>query len=375
MLRVLMTGDAVGGVWTYCLTLARELARAHREPVEIDLAILGPLPDHAQRAAAAAIPGLRLHARPFKLEWMPDADDDLGRAGDWLCALAADAAPDLVHLNGYAHAALPFDVPKLVVAHSCVLSWWRAVHGETAPPSWRGYARAVRLGLDAADHVVAPTEAMRDALVACHGDVASLSVIPNGIPPVDGSFRKKKMVLGAGRIWDKAKNLATLAAVAPELGCPVWIAGDTAGTVQGSRRAREVRYLGPLAAHDMAGVFARAAIFAHPARYEPFGLAVLEAAAHGCALVLGDIPSLRENWADVALFVAPDDAAALAAALRELAEDTERCAALGEAARQRAARFTARATADAYLARYAALTTGAEPATHPTMTKETECVS
>ncbi len=34
-----------------------------------------------------------------------------------------------------------------------------------------------------------------------------------------------------------------------------------------------------------------------PARYEPFGLSVLEAALSGCALVLGDIPSLRESGA------------------------------------------------------------------------------
>ncbi|MEB3829625.1 glycosyltransferase [Phormidium sp. CCY1219] len=52
--------------------------------------------------------------------------------------------------------------------------------------------------------------------------------------------------------------------------------------------------------------YARAAIYAFPARYEPFGLSVLEAALSGCALVLGDIPRLREMWGDAAVFANPD---------------------------------------------------------------------
>ena len=59
----------------------------------------------------------------------------------------------------------------------------------------------------------------------------------------------------------------------------------------------------------------RAAIYALPARYEPFGLSALEAALSGCALVLGDIPSLREVWGDAAVFVPPDDAGGLRDAL------------------------------------------------------------
>ena len=40
------------------------------------------------------------------------------------------------------------------------------------------------------------------------------------------------------------------------------------------------------------------------ARYEPFGLAVLEAAQAGMRLVLSDIPSFRELWDGAATFVA-----------------------------------------------------------------------
>ena len=67
---------------------------------------------------------------------------------------------------------------------------------------------------------------------------------------------------------------------------------------------------------------ARASIFVHPARYEPFGIAPLEAAMSGCALVLGDIPSLREVWGDAAAYVNPDDADGLRRVLTRLIDDS-----------------------------------------------------
>ncbi|HEY0779002.1 MAG TPA: glycosyltransferase, partial [Gemmatirosa sp.] len=101
----------------------------------------------------------------------------------------------------------------------------------------------------------------------------------------------------------------------------------------------------------------RAAVYALPARYEPFGLSALEAGLAGCALVLGDIPSLREVWGDAATYVAPDDAAALADALRTLAADDAHRTALGIRARTRALTYTPARMADGYLAAYAAAAT------------------
>jgi glycosyltransferase involved in cell wall biosynthesis len=351
--RVLMTADAVGGVWTHSLRLAAELTR---HGTAVDLATMGPPPDAAQRAAAARIPGVTLHVGAFKLEWMDGAEDDVVRAGVWLRALADAHQPDVVHLNGYAHAALPFAAPKVVGAHSCVLSWWRAVHREPAPPRWRWYADSVRRGLDGADHVVAPTAAMLEALVACHGRVRAASVIPNGVtPPPAAPPRKRRWILSAGRLWDEAKNLAALTAIAPEIPWPIRVAGDRA--LEGGAAADPcgVMWLGRLDDGEMAAAFADAAIYALPARYEPFGLSILEAAMHGCALVLGDIDSLRENWSDAALFVAPDDRAALATALRRLIDDPDLRAGLADAARRRSREFSAAAMGDRTLELYRTL--------------------
>jgi glycosyltransferase involved in cell wall biosynthesis len=102
----------------------------------------------------------------------------------------------------------------------------------------------------------------------------------------------------------------------------------------------------------MARRVASAEIFAAPALYEPFGLAVLEAAAAGCVLVLGDIPSLRENWSGAAIFVDSKDPAALRATINALIANPQERTRLAATARDRAHRFTLDRMALAYAALY-----------------------
>src|SRR5690606_36352809 len=135
--HVLMTADAVGGVWTFALDLARAFG-ARR--VRVTLAVVGPAPSDAQLAQARAIPTAACAHHPARLEWMDDPWDDVAAAGEWLTTLARRDPPDLVHLNGYCHATLDWNVPVVVTGHSCVLSWWRAVHGGVAPGAWNEYA-------------------------------------------------------------------------------------------------------------------------------------------------------------------------------------------------------------------------------------------
>ena len=176
--RVLMTADAVGGVWHYALELARGLSGSD---IEVVLAVLGPPAAPEQGLAATAIDGLTLVHGGFALEWMP-APRDLNAAGTWLLELEEAFAPDLIHLNGFAHATLPWRVPTLVVAHSCVLSWWRAVHDGDAPAEWANHRRRTRAGLRAADLVVAPTRAFlrrcRRSTGPCDARAASGTAAP-----------------------------------------------------------------------------------------------------------------------------------------------------------------------------------------------------
>jgi glycogen(starch) synthase len=346
--RVLMTGDAVGGVWRYCIDLAHALRRTG---VQTTLAVMGPAPTDAQRREARAA-GVHLVEGPYRLEWMPDGLDDLQRSGEWLLEVADVVRPDVVHVNGYAHASLPWPAPVVLVAHSCVRTWWRAVRRENAPPGYDQYTAAVLAGLQGAHTIVAPSQAMLSALVEEYGVPSAGRVIANGCSQVArGSARgtKRPLVLAAGRSWDDAKNVTALCAVAGRIGWPVYLAGATKGPDDITCSWPQLHALGPLSSDTMRAWYARAAIYALPARYEPFGLSVLEAACAGCALVLGDIPSLRENWDGAACFVHPDDHDGLTHTLQRLIDVPGPCRDLARRARQRARAFSLGRMADAYL--------------------------
>ena len=350
-MHVLMTADTVGGVWTHALELARGLAR---DGVGIALATMGAPLTPQQRRDAGRIGNLTLHESTHRLEWMADPWHDVSAAGEWLLRLEAELRPDLVHLNQFAFGALPFCAPTLLVAHSCVLSWWRAVHGAPAPSSWDRYRDVVRHGLVGADLVGAPSRAMLDSLQTEYGhDAAAGLVLPNGRSGVEfAPACKEPFILAAGRLWDEAKNLAALEAVAPELGWPVLVAGPTSTPSGTDRVTTGVQALGELAPEALARRFAAASIYALPARYEPFGQTVLEAALSGCALVLGDIPSLREIWDCAALYVRPDDHAALRDMLRRLIDDPELRRRQSARALARASAFTPERMVDAYRRAY-----------------------
>lgn len=349
-MKVLMTADTVGGVWPHALELARALLP---HDVATVLAALGPPPTEAQVGEARAIPGLVLHASTCRLPWMDDPWADVVAAGAWLLELAADAQVDLAHLSEPVFAALPWAVPVVAVGHSCVLSWFSAVEGTPAPPAWDRYRGAMQAGFHAADAVAAPSSAMLAALERHYGVVGGL-VVPNGRDPARfAPGPKMDVVLTAGRLWDRAKNVALLAAVAPQLAWPVHAAGESRspeGRVMGDSGA--IRALGKLDPAAMAQAFSRAAIYALPARYEPFGQTVLEAALCGCALVLGDIPSLREHWDGAATFIPPDDPAALQAALDHLILDVTLREELGLRARRRGLEYSPERMARGYLAIY-----------------------
>jgi glycosyltransferase involved in cell wall biosynthesis len=275
-------------------------------------------------------------------------------AAEWLLELADDEHVDIVHLNAYAPAAAPFGVPVVVVAHSCVLSWHMAVRGRPAGTEWSSYASALRAGIAAADAVVAPTAAMLADIERLYEPQGERLVIPNGraaraLRPLN----KQPYVLGVGRAWDEAKNVGALDRVSPQLDWPVLVAGAIGGTP-----LRNTHQLGQMAERDLHALFASGAIFASPVRYEPFGLAALEAGLAGCALVLGDLPSLREVWGEAAIFVDPLDDGELVLALQALIADPTQRTRYGRRARRRAQKYPSERMGASYLDLYRRLATG-----------------
>ena len=308
--KVLLVAGAVGGVFTHAVELARALSAAR---VKVVLATEGAELTADRRRAVASLLGVVHEGRAYRLEWMPEPWDDVAAAGRWLLALEERERPDVVHTCALAHGALPFRAPKLVAGHSCVASWFESVRGAPPPGAeWDRYLAAVRAGLRGASAIVAPSAWMARALVRHHAPILAPQVVPNGRDATRfWPGPKEDLVLAAGRIRDEAKNVAALVRIAPRLPWPVMIAGDaerpggassaTTATPASTSRSTTTSarhsavLLGRLPEEELAQWLSRAAIFAHPARYEPFGLTVLEAALSGCALVLGDIESLRER--------------------------------------------------------------------------------
>jgi glycogen synthase len=224
-------------------------------------------------------------------------------------------------------------------------------------------------GLAAADAIIAPTRAMLAEIECGHPlPAGTTQVIPNGAAPLpprtaqeppstelhqisrlegrkfdavrsDGPF-----VLGAGRFWDAAKNLAALDGAAAGLKWPVVLAGDLGDGLE----AQHARAVGRLGAAELASLRRQASIYAAPAVYEPFGLGILEAAHDRCALVLGDIPSLRELWDEAAIFVDPRDPQALREGLTCLIDGPRLREDLGARAQRRAADYSIDRAANAY---------------------------
>ncbi|HEX7332535.1 MAG TPA: glycosyltransferase family 4 protein [Pyrinomonadaceae bacterium] len=351
--RILMTADTVGGVWTYALELTRAL-----QPygVEVLLAVMGPPLSAAQRNDAHSLSNLNLFKSNYKLEWMPDCWSDVKHAGYWLLHLEDRLQPDIIHLNGYAHANLPWQTPTLVVGHSCVFSWWQAVKGDAPPDEWQRYKHEVKSGLRAANSVVTPSAAMMQALNVIYGPIKNTRVIPNGRNPDDFKQKSKRpLILAAGRLWDEAKNIERVAEIAPELPWPVLVAGDFQhpdNATQHRSFKNGCRWLGSLPEAQLRRWLAAASVYALPALYEPFGYTPLEAALSGCALVLGDIDSLHEVWGDAAVFVDPNDSQALKVELLELINNPRRRRQLAQRARERALEFTSARMAENYFTAY-----------------------
>ena len=310
--RVLMTVDGVGGVWRYALDLAHGLGG---RGVACRLLGFGPRP-------GADPEGVDLVWTDCALDWLTDEEAALDGIAARLAAEARDWGADLLHLNVATQAAgLARTLPVVIVAHSCVPTWWRTVRASPLPPAWAWQPRRNRDGLERADAVIAPSASHAAALAAVYGPLAGVHVVHNATDAASCDAPKQPFVLAAGRWWDEGKNAATLDRAADSSVWPVRMAGARQGPNGEVVAIAHAEALGSLPCETLRGLMREAAIFVSPSRYEPFGLAVLEAASHHAALVLADIPSFRELWQGAALFVPPGDADGFADGIATLAGD------------------------------------------------------
>lgn len=341
-LHVLMTTDTVGGVWSYALDLAQGLTA---DGLTVTLVSLGPEPSSDQRAQARADLPLELAHAGIPLDWTAANASEIRRGATVLSTLAEWSRADLIHLNHPAFAAEPLPVPVVAVAHSCVATWWRAVRGTPAfPPDFVWRSELVAEGYHAAARVIAPSAAFAEVTAQTYDLPETPAVVHNGRPLPGRALRRRAaaapIVVTAGRLWDEGKNVLALDRAAGRLRRTIVAIGPTSGPNGDVVRLTHLKTVGEMSFIYLDQWLRSAAVFVSTARYEPFGLSVLEAAQRGCALVLADIPTFRELWHDTALFVPPDDDVAIAAAIEQVLGDAGLAKRLRAASRTRSARYS-----------------------------------
>lgn len=303
-MRIAMTTDTVGGVWTFTCELAASLLADGHSIALVSFG--GPLHAHQREwmQATASRFGERFMMRESDapLEWMQDNQRSFPDGADVLAATIAEFGADLLHANQFCWGALSRCIPCVITAHSDVLTWADACKPQGLGAStWLDrYCDLMLRGLGGADAVIAPTRWMLSALQQHVPLRCAHQVIPNGrtVPRPDRWPVRAVQAVTAGRLWDEAKGLDTVLAARSAM--PILIAGD-----QGREDAGEhpgFRFLGPLSTSALLSRFRESSVYIVASIYEPFGLAPLEAAQCGCAIVARNIPSLREVWGDCATY-------------------------------------------------------------------------
>jgi len=284
---------------------------------------------------------------------------------------------DVAHVPYWAPPLRP-TAPTVVTVHDLiplVLPEYRAraaVRLYTALAA-RASSRAAAILADS-EHTAADVRRRLDADPSC------VRVVPLGVDarfrPLEGGVARSALAgfglperygLYVGG-FDVRKDLATLFAawrrVFAATGVPLVVAGalprpDDQLSPHPAELARTaglpeagLRLVGPVADDTLPGLYAGAAVFAYPSRYEGFGLPPLEALACGVPVVAADATSLPEVVGDAGLLVAPGEPEAWADALCAVLEDAALASRLREAGPRRAAGFTWARTAAATRAVY-----------------------
>jgi glycogen synthase len=365
--RVLVTADTFSGVWTYARELVSGLVT---HGAQVTLVSFGDIPLPHQTAWMDGLHGLEYHPTAFRLDWMQEGEQDFYAAQDYLCAIIRDLRPDFLHLNQLSFGALPVPTPRIVVAHGDVITWWLSIHGhEPAASAWlQWYRETMVAGLKRADAVVSTSRWMEEMLRVAYGDDFEGQIIPPGRNPIyfNPFITKEESVLAIGRLWDSGKQVALL--TQHSHGLPVCIVGadnpipvptlPIRADVRVSADGHEISVKGAQTESQLRSLYSKSTIFAATSRYEPTGLASIEAAFSRCALVANDTEVYRELWGDAALYFERNDADSLSEVLSQLDGDRELARLYGTRAYNRAReRFTARRMVDDYMRLYRRLGT------------------
>ena len=99
-MRILITSDTVGGVWTYSQELVNGLVgNGH----QVTLVSFGKLPLLHQTDWMQGVAGLDYRPTEYALEWMQTAERDIEESKRYLELLIEEVRPDLLHFSQYCY--------------------------------------------------------------------------------------------------------------------------------------------------------------------------------------------------------------------------------------------------------------------------------
>ncbi|MFI5046374.1 MAG: glycosyltransferase family 4 protein [Acidimicrobiia bacterium] len=355
--------DGVSGIATYTAQLVQTLPRHGWDVTAFTARHARPHVDAAMRAAGLLETDAVVLPLPRPLLY--DAWHTIGAADP----LRRIAPVDLVHAPSVAVPPVS-DVPLVVTAHDAAPVTFPETF--TRRGRWfhhRGFAAAAKR----ARRVIAVSEFSADELAA-HTRIPRerIRVVPNGvvvIPATGDEIASARARIGVGDrpyvLWvgtvQPRKNVGVLVEAfrgAVTTGVPhALVLVGAQGWLDAGVGARDgdAEWLvmpGPIAAPELAALYAGADVFALPSLHEGFGLPALEAMGQGTPALLSDIPALREVAGPAARYVPPTDVGAWRDELVDLLGHGAARTAMAEPGRARAADFTwdrcAAATAAVY---------------------------
>jgi len=360
------------------------LAAALDESGEVDLySFYGRAWEHARPAPVAerASNPVASRVRDALKHFAPWARD-LRRANQQLLFRygARRNAIELYHEPNY----VPFrvDVPVVITIHD--LSWLR--YPETHPPDRvRWLQREVPRAIERAAAIVVDSEFTRRELLANFArDPRQVHAVhlgvsrefrPRSAEETLPSLRELGLVHGeylltVGTIEPRKNVVHALAAHALlpatlRRRYPLVVAGAGGWRAAGLERkmhalatAGDIRMLGHVPNWHLPNLYAGAAAFLFPSRYEGFGLPPLEAMASGVPALVSDRASLPEVTGDAAIMIDPEQPELTSGKIEALLESDAQRADFARRGVQRAAQFTWETCARATLGVYHAVRQG-----------------